>query len=220
MFRIAGGCLRRIVVLAFWVGAAVLVWNYRDALVRAWRELREPAISVQPATDTATAAVLKLGALTGEDPPPRVVLAEAEVQSLVRARVASVIPLFIGSPRVELEDGRASLAFRVATERLAGLADPGGIVPLLPDTTDLIASTQLIPLDAHRMALAVDELTAENIPLPDGLIPLVLARLGRTDEPGLPPDAVAVPLPPGAADAYIRRDSLVFLGRRPAAGTS
>ena len=38
-----------------------------------------------------------------------------------------------------------------------------------------------------------------------------LNRLGRRDELGLPPDAVAVPLPPGARAAYVRSDSLVFL---------
>lgn len=220
MLRAASGCLRHLAFLAFWLVAAGLVWHYRGPLLEGWQRLRQPSEPTRPAAAGATAVVLKLGALAGEDPPPRVALGEEEVQSLVGGGVAGLVPPFIASPRVELKDGRANLEFRVATERLAGLADPAGHVPLLPDTTDLIASAQLIPLDARRMALAVDDLSAGNIPLPDRLIPPVLTRLGRSDEPGLPPDAMAVPLPPGAAHAYIRGDSLVFLAQRPAAGTS
>jgi hypothetical protein len=53
--------------------------------------------------------------------------------------------------------------------------------------------------------------SAQRFPLPARLVPGALERLGRTDEPGLPPDAIALPLPPGVAAAYVRRDSLVLL---------
>jgi hypothetical protein len=76
-----------------------------------------------------------------------------------------------------------------------------------------VASGQLIPLQENRVGIAIDELTAARIPLPRGMIPAILRRLGRHDEPGLPPDAFGMALPPGATNAYIRGDSLIFMGR-------
>jgi len=84
---------------------------------------------------------------------------------------------------------------------------------LLPDTTDLALTAQLVPLGNGRVALAVDEITVSRIPLPQRLYAPALSRLGRRAEPGLPADAVAVPLPPGVTNAYVRADSLVLVGR-------
>jgi hypothetical protein len=46
------------------------------------------------------------------------------------------------------------------------------------------------------------------------LVAGALRKLGRNDEPGLPDDALAIPLPPGADAAYVRGDSLIFLSNR------
>jgi hypothetical protein len=87
------------------------------------------------------------------------------------------------------------------------------VAALLPDTTEVTVRGQLLPLDGGRVAFAIDEVTAAHIPLPRRIVPAALERLGRRDEPGLPRDALALPLPPGAAGAYVRADSLVLLAR-------
>ena len=42
------------------------------------------------------------------------------------------------------------------------------------------------------------------------MIPRILTAMGRTGEPGLPPEALLVPLPSGLASAYILTDSLIL----------
>jgi hypothetical protein len=77
----------------------------------------------------------------------------------------------------------------------------------------LTVTGRLLPLVDGRVAFAVDDVSAQRFPLPRRLVPGVLERLGRREEPGLPDDAMAVSLPPGIANAYVRRDSLVLLAR-------
>ena len=55
--------------------------------------------------------------------------------------------------------------------------------------------------------------------LPCRMVGAVLSRLGRRDEAGLPADALALPLPAGATNAYVRGDSLVLVGRDAAGGS-
>src|SRR5690606_33856107 len=89
----------------------------------------------------------------------------------------------------------------------------GEVLGFLPDTTEVIASGQIIPLRENRVGVTIDELSAARIPLPRGMIPAILRRLGREDEPGLPPDAFGFALPQGVSNAYIHGDSLIFMGR-------
>jgi hypothetical protein len=52
------------------------------------------------------------------------------------------------------------------------------------------------------------------VPLPSRTIPGILRALGRVHREGLPPDALAVPLPGGLASAYVEEDSLVLVADR------
>jgi hypothetical protein len=53
------------------------------------------------------------------------------------------------------------------------------------------------------------------VPIPPRLVPEILKALGRTETAGLPPDALAVPLPRGLRAAYVRSDTLVLVAERP-----
>ena len=98
-------------------------------------------------------------------------------------------------------------------DKLPRVEELGEAATFLPDTSELTLTGSLLPLDSGRIAVAVNQVTAAKIPLPRRLIPGALRRLGRTDEPGLPADALALRLPFGASGAYIRNDSLVLLRR-------
>lgn len=211
------GCFFRAIftVVALVVIAAV-GWLQRDRLRETWHELRgTEATTASPAAVTpevAERAQAKLTALS-EEGGARTALSEAELQSLLTYRYEQLLPAFIDSARVELDGDRLRLRARVPAERLPRVEDLGEAAELLPDMTELTVRGQLLPLDSGRIAFAIDDVTAAHIPLPRRLIPAVLARLGRRDEPDLPRDAVALPLPPGAAGAYVRGDSLILLGR-------
>jgi len=144
---------------------------------------------------------------------PLVALSGNELQSLLTYRFPQLLPPFVDSPTIELKDDRILVTARVPIENMPNLSELGDAAGFLPDTTEVGMTGSILPLDSGRVALAVDDVSASRIPLPDRLIPGALRRLGRKDEPGLPRDALAVPLPPGATAAYVRGDSLYLLAR-------
>jgi hypothetical protein len=211
------GCLRGVVGLVALGLLLVGGWLQRDRL-RSWftdvRGVAAPAVASapEPSAELADRAHAKLTALA-DGSIPRTALSELELQSLLLFRYEQLLPAFADSPRVELEGDRLRLRIRVPTDRLPRIDALGEAMALLPDTADVAVRGQLLPLPSGRIAFAIDDVHASRIPLPDRIIGPALERLGRRDEPGLPADAVALPLPPGATAAYVRGDSLVLLGR-------
>ena len=207
--------MRRLLTVLLLAVVGLAVWRFQGELAGLWSDVRfsRPATPLEPSAEVAESAERKLAALAGRPATERVVLSEAEVQSLVQYRLADALPPFLDSPRVRLEGDRIRVQVRVATDRFPRVPEFREVIGFLPDTADVAARAQLIPLGRGRVGLAVDDVTAARVPLPRRFIPMVLDRLGRTDEPGLPPDAIAVPLPSGAAGAYVRGGSLVFLSR-------
>jgi hypothetical protein len=211
---IVTGCLRRIVVLVILVGVIGAGWLFRDCLGTAWRGIggrgdRETLATTQEAADAAYA---RLAALA-DGSASRVALSAIELQSLLEFRYPGVLPAALGEPRLEFAGDRIRLRARVPIDKLPNVEGLGEVAAFLPDTTELTVTGRLLPLVEGRVAFAVDDVSAQRFPLPRRLVPGVLDRLGRRDEPGLPDDAMAVPLPPGIANAYVRRDSLVLLAR-------
>lgn len=214
ILRFVGGCLRRLLVLALLVAGVALAWHYRAELRAQWSALRDAG----PDADTSSSVVLadraerKVASFSGDAPPERVALSQAEVQSLMQHRLAPLLPAYVDSPRVRLREGRVHVEARVPTGRFRALGPLREVIGFLPDTTELVASGQIIPVDGRRAALEVGGITAARIPLPDRLIPELLVLLGRPRESPLPADVVAVPLPPGVGAVYVSGDSLVLLG--------
>lgn len=216
------GCLRGVGVLVFLVALAVGAWMFRDRLIGMWHDLRGGDAPAEVSPELAAHAAEKLAVMNGPEPPERVSLTSAELQSLVAYRIAETLPPFILTPRVTVANGRLEVHARVATEQVAGMRGIGGaeeMLSLLPDTTDVEARGHLVPLGDGRVGLIVDEVSAASIPLPARVIPRMLESVGRIDEPGLPREALAVRLPTGIASAFAHGDSIVFIGRTsPAAG--
>jgi hypothetical protein len=209
-----GGCARRALVLVVLAGLGLGVWAYRERLRTAWhdiRGIRESGLVATP--ELAAAADAKLEALRA-GATVRVALSAIELQSLLLYRYHGVLPAFLDSPEIELRDERVRLRARVPVYNLPFAHELGDALAILPDTTDLLVAVRLLPLDTGRVAIAVDEVNVQRLPLPRRLVPGALERLGRADEPGLPADAMALPLPPGVAGACVRRDSLVLLATR------
>ena len=215
MLALMGGCFRGVVILLVIGGLAVFGFLNRDRLSDVWHDVRgvTAAAPEVPTRELADAAQQKLYALERGD-AGSVSLSTAELQSLLQYNYATLLPSFVDSPRVELDGDRIRVRGRVPLDRLPDVAGMSDAAALLPDTTDVAVTGQLLPLGTGRVALGVDDVSVSRIPLPDRLIAPALRRLGRTDEASLPPDALALPLPPGADGAYVRGDSLVLVGGR------
>ncbi|MBR9991020.1 MAG: hypothetical protein KFH98_14755 [Gemmatimonadetes bacterium] len=207
------GCLRRVIVVLVLLVVLAGAWIFRDRIRTAWNDWRgtEEEVAV-PTAELAAGAERKLELLR-DGSAPSISLSAIELESMLHFSYPGALPEFLAAPQVELVGDQLRLRARVPIDKLPrvdGLADAAAF---LPDTTELAVAGKLLPLDSGRVAFGVDNVSAARVPLPDRFIAGALTRMGRSDEPGLPRDAIAVRLPAGAATAYIRRDSLVLLAR-------
>lgn len=206
------GCVARMLILAVAVGLAVLAWQNREELRAAWDRTRGQPHDVSP--ELAAQADAKLAGLGREGGATRVSLTGPELQSLIEYRWGGLLPPDVGSPRVDMDDGRLTLAATVATARLERVSELREIVAFLPDTTGLRAVGTFVPMDDGQVGLEVHELSAASIPVPRQLIPTVLARFPGGGDAALPSNAVAIPLPAGIRTVFVSGDSLVFVANR------
>lgn len=133
-----------------------------------------------------------------------------EVTSVLRYSLPGLIPSGIQDPGVDLREGRLHLSARVVLSSFPQLPDLGPILGILPDTLDVVLHASLVPFGENESAILVQGIDASRIPIPRRLIPEILRAMGRVDRPGLPQEAVAVPLPAGLGSAYILTDSLII----------
>ena len=205
------GCLKRLIGLAAILGIAAFVYLNKDRIAQKWHGLQEgKAVAETPSAELADTAVAKLQGLA-DGKRNRIALTQVELQSLLQFKYRQLLPAFVVSPSVELRGNKIVVKGSVPVDRLPQTGELGGAAEFLPDTTELSVTGELLPLRAGRVALSVDQVHASRIPLPHRLVPKALKQLGRVDEPGLAPDAMAVKLPLGAQAAYVRNDSLIFL---------
>lgn len=133
-----------------------------------------------------------------------------EVTSVLRYSLPGLIPSGVGDLRVAFEEGRVRLSAQVVLASFPEVPDLGPVLGILPDTLDVVVHASLVPFGEEESALLVHSVEASRIPLPRRLIPEILRAVGRVDRPGLPPEALAVPLPAGLGSAYILTDSLII----------
>jgi hypothetical protein len=150
----------------------------------------------------------------GEGSEERLHLGAAELSSVLRYALPGMVPPGVYEPAVGLEDGRVILSARVATSALPDLPALNEVVGLLPDTVGIVMHGALLPFRPNFAALQVEGVEASRIPLPGRMIPPILAALGRSPLEGLPPHALAVPLPTGLSRVFVDRDRLVLVADR------
>lgn len=210
MLRFLGGCAGRVLALGLVVAVLGLAWYNRSRLEDVWTQLVGTDGS-RSSPELAARADEKLATLSQTGGPPRVALHEDELQSLVRYRWSGFLPPDVVDPRIGIGKGRLTLDGKVATARFGRVAELREILAFLPDTATLRAVTSFVPLDGDHVALEVHELGAAGVPVPESIIPAVLARFRGASVPGLAPNALAVPLPAGIRSVYVSGDSVVLV---------
>lgn len=216
MFGCLRSCLGKVVAVVLIVAAAYAGWRWGPSVFPRLAEwMGREEVEASPELAEATLDRYEaFQAAEGVGAPGEMSLGEGELVSVLRYALPGLLPQGVVEPGVEIDDGRIELSARAAVDRFPDLPDLGPVIGLLPDTVPLTLGGSLLSLGGNRTALVVDEVTASRIPVPSRMIPDILEALGRTDEPGLPADAIELPLPEGLRSVYIRRDSLVLVADR------
>lgn len=215
MFRSLRSCFGKFVTLILLVLAAYAGWRWGPMVfpkVQEWIGLT----SIEEAEDTgatpelADSVVGRVLAFRRGEAGERMALSGPELTSVLRYSVPGLIPDGASDPVIRLERGSVRLQADVAISAFPDLPDLGPVLGILPDTLSVEVEATLIPFQDEQVALMVQGLEAGRIPLPGRLIPEILNAMGRVAHPGLPPEALLVPLPPGLGSAYLLDDSLIL----------
>jgi hypothetical protein len=181
-------------------------WLFRDDMARLLGGGKPVATLVSP--EAAAQAEEKLARLANDGETVR--LNDVEFTSLMRYRLRDRIPGDLESPAVSFRGDTVRLMARVPSDRLPNVPELGAARAFLPDTADVDVVGWLAPLRGGRAAFDVQRITFAGIPVPDRFYPQALERMGRRDEPGLPPTAYPFTLPDGVGAARIEGGELVL----------
>jgi len=212
------GCLRGVVVkgvaLLALLAAAYAGWLWGPAVfprIQGWLGM-EGSVGVEapePSQEVADSVVARVQALR-EAQGGRLALGGREITSVIRYAFPGLLPPGVKEPTVIMKEGRLFLQARVVQKDFPRLPDLGPFVGILPDTLNVELEASLMPFGPEEAALLVQRVETSRVPLPRRLIPDILSAIGRVDRPGLPPEAMVVPLPSGLNAAHIVADSLII----------
>jgi hypothetical protein len=219
MFDWLGGLIRKLLILLLLVLAAYAGWLWGPEVFPGIHERLglsgvgdlEVVVSSPELADTVLAEIQRFRRGEG---PAQLSLDASRLTSAARFSIPELMPAGVVDPEIRLMEGRIHLRSRLALESFPELPDLGPFLGILPDTLDVALEASVMPFGEGRAALLIHKVEAMRIPLPGRLVPEILQAMGRANEPGLPPEAIMVPLPSGLASAYILSDSLV-LSRDP-----
>jgi hypothetical protein len=206
--------LGKIVAVVALVVAAYAGWIWGPLVfprIQDWMGMSPPDVAAGPApsAELADSVLSRVQAFPG-GVDGEIALSGREVTSVIRYSVPGLIPSGIRDPEVTFQDGHVFLSAEVILASFPNLPDLGPILGMLPDTLHVEMEASLMPYGAEESALLIHGLEASRIPIPRRLIPEILRAMGRTDRPGLPPEAMAVPLPASLGAVYILADSLII----------
>lgn len=218
MFRLV-----RLVVKAAVTAVGLLLvawggWRWGDAVFPrlervAGIETRAGETEAEPSRELADEAIRRWERFARADGERELLVSDVEVTSVLRHGLPGLLPAGVTEPRVEFREGGMKISGKVATDALPDIPELGRMLGILPDTVPMEMDAVLIPFEGDETALVIRRVTASGIPVPRRFVPRILDALGREGRPGLPPEAIRVPLPPDVLRAYVLADSLHLVGR-------
>lgn len=215
--------VKRLGLLALLVGAAYVGFRWgphvfppleRALGLETGVEGTEAGVEPAPSAELADSTLDRFERFRAGEGPDRLALGSRELTSVVRFALPGLVPPGVAEPRVELEASRVRVSARVALAAFPRLPRLDEVVGVLPDTVVVLLEGPLVPYDEKRLALMVDRVEASRLPLPRRMVGDVVAGFRQGAWPGLPEDAIAVPVPNGIEAVYVREDSLVLVAER------
>lgn len=217
MFALMRFVVKGVFTLVVFLGVAWGGWRWGD---RVFPRL-EQALGVRTAAETdsvpsrelADEAIRRWERFAEAEGERELLVSDLEVTSVLRHGLSGLFPAGIAEPRVEFHQGGLKISGRVARDAFPDLPDLAGAVGMLPDTVPITLDAVLVPFESSETALVVRRVSVSGIPVPRRFVPRILEALGRTERPGLPPEALVVPLPDDVLRAYVLADSLHLVGK-------
>lgn len=219
MFKLIGHAAKTLISFVALIVVAWAGWRWGDRLfppLERMLGLETPPAAEAPPTPSAELAdetVRRWEDFVGDKGRGEMLVSDLEATSVLRHGPPELLPPGITDPRVEFQEGGMKVSGKVVRAAFPELPELGGVLGMLPDTLPMEMDAVLIPFEGDETALVVRRISALGLPLPRRVVPQVLDALGRRTRPGLPPEAVLVPLPEAVLRAYVLDDSLHLVGR-------
>lgn len=188
-----------LVLVLVLVAAVAGLWWFRSSLGA------RSAAPTEISEEAAAVAEEKLAQLQAGE---AISLSAVELSSLMRYRAPIWAINLVDDPYIELSGDTLQLVGVVATDNVPSHPELDRVRPLLPDSSEVSVSGRLQPLEDGRAALEIHQVEFARIPIPSRYYSTFLSRMGRRDEPGLSPTAVALSLPAGARSARVEDGQL------------
>lgn len=209
-------CLGSLVTLVLVVMAGYAGWRWGDSIYPRLERMagieRVDRSIAAPSPEVAEAAAARYARLIETGGPGEIRYDQNELTSLLVHSLGERLPTGVSEPRVLLEEQEATVSALLDLNRIPTFPDLGEFLTFLPDTVDVSVSGALIPFEGPGAALMVNRINAAGVRLPRRVIAPLLESLGRNDSPGLPAEAIQVPLPEGVRSAYVEEGRLVLVG--------
>ena len=206
---------------ALLVATAYAGWRWGPAVfprAEAWLGLasEELAEAREPSQDISQDVLGRLETFieAGPEEGDVFLLDGVEITSLLRFSSSGLLPPGVDEPAIVVDEGRMQLSARVVLDRFPQFPNLDVLPGLLPDTIPLRVDATIMPFEGRQAAILVQSVSASNIPIPRRFHAPILDAMGRRDQRGLPPEAVAIPLPEGLRSIYIAGDSVALAVER------
>lgn len=192
-------------VLVFLILAVLAAaWLFRDQI--AFRLAGSDPVEVSP--EAAEAAQAKLIRLIEDGEEAR--LSETEVTSLLRYGAPGWAGGSVEEPSIRMSGETLTLTGTVATESLPSHPELDAVRPFLPERAPIEVEGRVVTLASGKAAFEVESVEFASLPIPERYYPEMLERIGRRDEAGLAPTAVAMNLPSGVGQIRVEGGYLIL----------
>lgn len=205
----AGGCLERVLGIVFLAVVLVAAWRFGPDLMD--RMAGPDDVRVESSPELADAALERFGSFV-EGREESVSFSGAELESVLRFRLADLFPTGVVDPEISIEDGETRLGVRVASELLPRVPELDRVRSLLPDTVPVEFRGRVLTLEGGQAIFLVHRIDAAAVPIPRRFHAAIVEAVDPTRASGLPPEAVTLPLPAGVRSLRTTDGRLVLEG--------
>jgi hypothetical protein len=184
LIELVRSCLARVGCLTLLVAGAVGTWYVHDDVLAWWEARNAPTVDAVPTSEISDGAETRLERFLEAEGEAELRLGESEVSSLVRYRIAEMLPAGVSDPAASLQDSTARVTATLdAAQMLEGRAPPM-LIGMLGDSARV--TVELLPgvPEPGTVRLELLEVRAGSIQVPRVMIPWLVEGLGLPAAPG------------------------------------